>query len=248
MWRHISASVVGSSHASTNAPCQDHTQVTELADGSILLTCSDGAGSAAFSEFGSAIACLTLADELSLYTRDGGRLECIDRSTVSVWVTRIREKLEVQARALGVDLRELACTIVAAIVSSEGATFFQIGDGAIVTVAEDGPCEVVFWPDQGEYVNTTFFITTPDATERLQFERRSISVRDIAVFTDGLQTVALRYDEKKPHEPFFAPMFARLRADEDWQALADPLRGFLLSEALAKRSDDDKSLILASKI
>ena len=38
------------------------------------------------------------------------------------------------------------------------STYFQIGDGGIVVSNEEN-YDTVFWPEQGEYANTTFFIS-----------------------------------------------------------------------------------------
>lgn len=247
MWRYVGASVQGTSHQRNNTPCQDYNVVTDVNGAHLLLVCSDGAGSGSRSELGSEIACRTLVDEVTRFASLGGEIENVTRETAVEWLQAIRAKLETQAEAAGVTTRELACTIVAALIGSLSTTFIQVGDGAAVTVAPDGTYRVVFWPDQGEYANTTFFVTGPDAVERLRVEITSDPVRDVALFTDGLQNVALRYESRSAHAPFFAPMFARLRSEEEWQALGDPLKTFLGSEAVCKRTDDDCTLVLASR-
>jgi hypothetical protein len=247
MWRYVSASVQGTSHQRNNAPCQDYNAVTELNGARLLLVCSDGAGSGSKSELGSEVACRTLVDEVTRFTSLGGEIENVTRETAVEWLQAIRAKLTTQAEAAGVTTRELACTIIAALVGSQSTAFIQVGDGAAVTVAQDDTYKVVFWPEQGEYANTTFFVTGPDAVERLRVEIISDPLKDIALFTDGMQHIALHYESRSAHVPFFAPMFARLRSEEQWQALSDPLRTFLGSEAVRKRTDDDCTLILASR-
>jgi len=104
---------------------------------------------------------------------------------------------------------------------------------------------VVFWPEQGEFANTTFFVTGPDALEHLRLEVCPRRLKNVALFTDGLQHVALSYQSQTPHAPFFAPMFGRLRSEEQWQSLGDSLKTFLESNAIIKRTDDDCTLMLA---
>jgi hypothetical protein len=248
MWRYVSASVQGTSHLRNNTPCQDYSAVAELNGARLLLlVCSDGAGSSSRSELGSEVACRALIDEVTRFANLGGEIENVTRETAVEWLEAIRTKLETQAEAAGVTTRELACTVIAALIGSCSTAFIQVGDGAAVTVGPDNTYKVVFWPDQGEYANTTFFVTGPDAIERLRVEIISDPVKDVAIFTDGLQHLALRYESRSAHGPFFTPMFARLRAEEQWQALADPLKSFLGSEAVSKRTDDDCTLILASR-
>lgn len=248
MWRYVAASVQGTSHQRNNTPCQDYSAAIELGDASLLLlVCSDGAGSGSRSELGSEVACRTLIDEVTEFARLGGRIENVTRETAVEWLQSIRTKLDTQASALGLTPRELACTLIAGLIASDSAAFIQVGDGAVVTVSADNDYKVVFWPDQGEYANTTYFVTGPDAADRLRVDICSEPVKDVALFTDGLQHIALRYESKAPHGPFFAPMFAKLRAEEHWQGLRDPLIGFLGSEAVSKRTDDDCTLVLASR-
>lgn len=250
MWRHLAASVQGTSHQRAGTPCQDYNNVVEISHGNssfLLLACSDGAGSGSRSELGSEIACRTLIDEVTQFVRLGGLIENVTRETAIEWLHAIRGKLEMQATALGLTTRDLACTIVAALIADDAAVFLQVGDGSVVVVTGESDYRVVFWPDQGEYANTTFFVTGPDAFERLRIEIHPTPVRDIALFTDGLQHLALRYDSRSAHAPFFAPMFARLRSDEQWQCLSEALEAFLGSEAVSKRTDDDCTLVLASR-
>lgn len=239
--------MAGPSHVREGLPCQDHSHVADLPEWELaLLVCSDGAGSASRSEVGSEIACRTLADEVTNFAQRGGRVEDVTRETAVEWLEAVRGKLETQAAALGLEVRQLACTVVAALLGREDAVFLQVGDGAVVVAASGSP-QVVFWPDQGEYANTTFFVTGPDAVARLKLLHLKDLVTDVALFTDGLQSIALRYQSKEPHWPFFAPMFSRLRSDEDWQELNTPLQAFLQSEAVTSRTDDDCTLVLASR-
>ena len=64
--------------------------------------------------------------------------------------------------------------------------------------------------------------------------------------TDGLERLALRFDTQTPHVPFFDPFFRAIRAAKDYTGLNDALQTFLASEPVRERSDDDKTLILAS--
>jgi hypothetical protein len=107
----------------------------------------------------------------------------------------------------------------------------------------------VFWPQRGEYANTTHFLTDEDALERLHIEPFVGKVSDIALMTDGLEPLALHYASKSVHEPFFHGMFQPLLdADgaEEINHLSASLERFLSSERVGSRTDDDVSLILAT--
>ena len=70
----------------------------------------------------------------------------------------------------------------------------------------------------------------------------------LALLSDGLQMLALNYGTKAAHQPFFAPMFASLRKADDAQELLVPLKQFLDSKAVNDRTDDDKTLVLATRV
>jgi hypothetical protein len=95
----------------------------------------------------------------------------------------------------------------------------------------------------------TYFITDDDWVKHLHFAVRDAHLDDIALMTDGLQRLALRFESCSAHEPFFAPMFQALAAAPSGfaSALEPPLIAFLGSEAVNARTDDDKTLILATR-
>src|SRR5262249_38182236 len=138
------------------------------------------------------------------------------------------------------------CTLLTAVVSKDAAVFSQIGDGAIVLAEADG-YQPVFWPQMGEYASTTFFLTAPDFAERMAFRIIESTVDELSLFTDGLQSLALHYASRNAHAPFFAPLFEGLRKASEIESLEGPLHRFLTSQSVIDRTDDDKTLVLASR-
>ncbi len=158
-WRYIAASVIGSSHAEQAMPCQDSSLVHAFDDDMLLLVAADGAGSAKHSADGSQLACLTLAAEVRRHVADRGpvhelSLAQVDESVNAPVMTRLRER----AVEHDIAVRELACTLLMALVTPRMSHFAQVGDGAIV-VGRNGQFSPVTWPDIGEYANTTYFVT-----------------------------------------------------------------------------------------
>jgi hypothetical protein len=72
-------------------------------------------------------------------------------------------------------------------------------------------------------------------------------VDEVSLLTDGLQMLALCLGDKRVHSPFFLPMFRALRATDSTSALQKPFRDFLSSPRVNDRTDDDKTLILATR-
>ena len=274
-WRAVGASVAGTSHAGVGEPCADSYGVRVLparGGGSILVAvAADGAGSSERSAEGSRLACETILDEASSWASGKRRrrrrrtkttrgrlkprrkvpadLSAFRREHVVSWVEAARQRIDETAEKEGRSSRDYSCTLLGAIVSEQSALFFHLGDGAIVYRAEDGGYMPVFWPQSGEYANCTFFVTDDEATTRVQAAQKE-AVHEVALLTDGLQGLALRFESREAHDPFFEPMFARLRgeAGPEPDGLRQELEGFLDSEPVNRRTDDDKTLVLATRL
>lgn len=249
MWKTVYQSVQGTSHQQSALPCQDSclARLVEASGETVLaLACSDGAGSAAFSEIGSETACATLVDLVAAETRMLGGLGSVDHGRAGAWVKQVHRAVGVQADLREVAARQLACTLLFAVLGESGAAFGQIGDGAIVTRSGDD-YRTVFWPQSGEYVNTTNFVSDRRWENHFEFAWHDGPIDELALFSDGLQMLALDYATQRVHAPFFDPLFASLRAQPDPAALREPMRAFLDSPQLAERTDDDKTLMLATR-
>mgnify|MGYP001251447237 CR=1 FL=1 len=250
VWRYIVRSVQGDSHLADGTPCQDSNRVQVLTSslaGTLVACVADGAGSAKHSAIGSLVACNSLVESIDAYLQAHRSITEVDNRVILEWCSQARLAIEVEANAREAVLTDFATTLEVAVLTSTGSCFFQIGDGAIV-LHHHSVWGVVFWPESGEYFNTTTFITSKEFRERLQWYVTPVVFDEVALFTDGIERLALRFDSQTPHTPFFAPLFQALRSVPDWQNLGDNLEAFLRSESVRKRSDDDKTLILAARI
>src|SRR5215207_4421812 len=148
-WKHISASVVGTSHSRTGATCQDSNgcRVFTAGDGAQVLVAvaSDGAGSASRSEEGSSLACsLFLSEMQALFNEGGGDVRQVNREFLEGWLISLKREIDLRAEHEGLTARDFACTFLAAVVSEDCAIFAQIGDGAIVVPDPDEPEEYCY--------------------------------------------------------------------------------------------------------
>jgi hypothetical protein len=249
-WRFASASVIGTSHLKQATPvCQDFSYCDSDKAGEVLLAvAADGAGSCLRSSDGAKAACETVRDFFSDFLSGMRPLTEITQETAVQCVLACKARLTELATMEARTPREFACTLLTAILGPTSSAFFQIGDGAIVVDGMDcDPFNWIFWPDRGEYENTTVFVTQEEALDHLQFERIERPIRKIAVFTDGIQRLALDLRGHIPHAPFFTALFSRLSACSAGPAeqVTHDLRDFLGSERVNNRTDDDKSLIIA---
>jgi hypothetical protein len=251
-WRYASASVIGTSHLKQNEPvCQDFSRcgADEKSDREVLLAiAADGAGSAKHSAEGAKVVCEYVAEFFSSFAAGTKPVNTITRETATECISRCQERLTELATARGATSREFACTLLCAIVDQGSCAFFQVGDGAIVVDGVDcDPFNWIFWPDRGEYENTTTFVTQDEAFSHLQFEMIERQIRKLALFTDGIQRLALDLRNHVPYAPFFSALFSSLANCEPGysERFAENLRNFLGSERVNSRTDDDKTLILA---
>ncbi len=253
-WRYAAASVIGTSHLKLGTCCQDanECQLLSLHDGDevFVAVLSDGAGSAQHSEEGSSLTCSVLMGHIIDYIAGGNTVAQITRDVASLWLSNIQGQLAENARNTGWNIRDYACTVIAAVIGLSAAAFLQIGDGAVVVSEEVDAYGHVFWPDRGEYENTTYFVTQDSALEHLQFESVDRQIQEAAVFTDGIQRLALDYKAEMPHQPFFQSVFSPLRLASIGRQdkLCDSLGQFLGSERVNGRTDDDKTLVIASRL
>jgi hypothetical protein len=251
MWKVLCHSEIGTSHLQTASPCQDSSQV-EVVDtplGEVLIfVCSDGAGSASHSQYGSEIACeqfLSLAKDFCFNRLNGlSELSVFD---AKLWIDSIRNSLKEKAVESELSIRQFACTLLAGIISESESAFFQIGDGAI-TFADNGEFKAAFWPQSGEYINTTNFITELESSSKLEFGQFG-RVNSLAVFSDGLERLMLKFDTRSVHEPALRPMLSMLKnaSTDELPQLQIGLAAFLASDTVNRRTDDDKTLILATR-
>jgi hypothetical protein len=238
MWNLVFGSVQGTSHVASGKPCQDYCVGTVVGT-TIVATCADGAGSAELSHLGSKAAVERFMEVVTLDSTP-------TREMIESWVDAARDRVLEEATSNEATPRQLACTFLVALVSDGWAAFAQIGDGVIVF---DGPqgYELAFWPDNGEYANTTRFLTEDDYRANLRIDIVERSITELAVLTDGLQMLALDFSQAKVHAPFFAPLFKTLRECPDAEKLKISLSEFMNSKRVNDRTDDDKTLLLATR-
>lgn len=254
-WAYAFASVTGTAHARLGLPCQDacRCQVVRAADGDdvLIAVVSDGAGSASRAEVGSQLACAQWLDRTtSLLARPGGH-RLFSRDWAYNWLEQFQREVQLRADEENLSPRDFACTILGAVIGPDYTVFVQVGDGCIVVSPRDEPNEYcwIFWPQQGEYENTTIFTTDPRALQCFYFEFDSRYVDEVALFTDGLQRLALNIASQTVHGPFFRPMFEALAGEGNGylEQRSRQLAAFLDSQQVNDRVDDDKTIVLATR-
>ncbi len=191
-----------------------------------------------------------MTDLIANYLETGAEIAGLEREVALNWLAQIQSKLSGIAAEAETSVKEFACTLLIAIVGTESAAFIQVGDGAMVVREEgDDGWSYVFWPQHGEYINSTNFVTSPDAAAAMEFACVNRKVVSISSFSDGIESLVLNYATKTVHDPFFNAMIGPVRevATEGLDhGLSESLARYLGSDRICERTDDDKSLVIAT--
>ena len=252
IWKAIGQSATGTSHTATVKPCEDslHFRIYDSADGEqILIVCaSDGAGSASHGGWAANYA-TTLCTKL-LQSHAASSLP-LEEGDVYAIVEQIYDGLKNEAENNEIELAEYSCTLLGCYLTTNRSVFFQIGDGAIIRDDGNGYYIPVWWPQNGEYLNSTAFIIDSPGLGNLNIMVIEEPINELAIFTDGLQMLALNMESVNVHQPFFTGLFKYLRiADEPGKinVLDRKLAEYLDGKAINDRTDDDKTLFLATRL
>jgi Protein phosphatase 2C len=252
-WTWAAARSTGTSHIKLGKPCDDYAACLELNTSprpALIVVAADGAGSACHSSSGSRIAARSFVRSAARHLHEGKSVEQITKDLVTEWLDDIRDRIAAVAQRIEAVPRDFASTLVGAVVDHHAAAVIHVGDGACVYRTRGDPAwKAATWPAQGEYAATTFFVTD-DPQPSINFSAIAEPVHELAVFSDGIERLALDFAAKTPFAPFFDKMFAPLNATTPGRdrQLSKALRSFLDSPTVCDRTDDDKTVILAKLI
>jgi len=158
-----------------------------------------------------------------------------------------REAIEAEATVRDVSVQDLATTLILLVATPELVAGAQVGDGAIVVGDGQGDMIALTTPQHGEHINETIFLTSSDALDTVQVRVRRTTSAQIAMFSDGLEMLSLEMPAGTPHRPFFLPLFRFATEMADEKEATQQLESFLTSSRMTDRSDDDLTLLLATR-
>ena len=242
MWHTQTAAVTGSGHRSKQLPCQDKTWCLE-ANGVTAIALADGAGSAALSQEGAEIAvrmiCRTLCERFDeLYAA---------KSPVEMRVLAlqgIRERIRSHAMAREASVSSFACTLLAVAVRGNDYLLIHVGDG-VIGYQKNGRVLVASGPQNGEYANTTSFVTSRDVYRTAHVLRGvQPELEGFLLMSDGCE--AALYQKQRAS---IAPLAKRLfqRAELLDQHAAEALLQEVLERFIALHTRDDCSLAVMAR-
>lgn len=242
MWKTAHLSVRGSAHHINGLPCQDDCEVVpdDPLEGPVIAALSDGAGSAPYSDIGARfVVNTTLEFACEALLHQGA----IDAASL---VTVLQSGLAALAQTQNASPHDYAATLLLAVVHPEKTFLLQIGDGCWIA-SRGGIWGCLTWPEQGEFVGQTTFVTSKNAADATQIIRLYHPVDHLIGMTDGLERLALDMQGQRPHPGFFAPLVNALASSTDPWIFTEQLQAFLESDRVCDRTDDDKTLVIISQ-
>lgn len=252
-WRYAKAAVSGTRYAVEGRICQDYAAARLIGTvrGNVFGACiCDGAGSSPESATGARVAAEAFLDAVGNHLRESAGP--ITESDMRQFLSYASLALTLRAYSDDRPVRDYATTLIGVVVGDAWTGFVQVGDGAIVVPSSAGRWELVFEPQRGVYANETFFITDEAARLGAHVSVRGYTVSELSLFSDGLERLLIREAAGSPvAEDFFKEMMCPVRSSQgigNDPDLARALSAYLSSEAINARTDDDKSLILASRL
>lgn len=242
MWITQRAEQVGRSHRATEKPCQDKTS-SLCCNGVTSMALADGAGSADLSHEGAACAaeaaCEVLCRRFEELSTAASPLEmrlCV--------LQAVSERITQRAKELHVSTSELACTLLAVAVQGDRYLLFHVGDG-VIAYRKKGKLLVASGPENGEFSNTTVFVTSKNALLKSRVMRGKQPALDgFVLMSDGCETALYRKKNKR-----LAPILNRLfqRAELLDQTVSEQMLKSVLRNVISRRTVDDCSLAVMVK-
>ena len=195
MWKFAQSSVQGRGHVKNNTPCQDKTfTISQNNVYSIVL--ADGAGSASLSHIGAE----GVTKKMGFYLCENfDRLYNLEDANVArdLLMKTIDVELVELAQNNQCEKKDLASTLLAVAVKDEHYIILHIGDG-IIGFFDGESIEVASMPENGEFVNSTFFTTSHNAKEHLRLSKGILkNIVGFIMFSDGPEPFLYRHKEKK---------------------------------------------------
>ena len=173
----IATTQVGSTHQKHNTPCQDAVKVYN-SENFTIIALSDGAGSKSFALESAEL----VTTETINYFRDFLPIRSIEAFESSLFVDYIQHCFY----SRGYTTENAGATLIFAVIVGNQYLIGHIGDGVAI-IENSGEFSVVSYPENGEYINETFFFPSENPHQHF---RTTCGILDdnsaILVTSDGI--------------------------------------------------------------
>lgn len=242
MWNTLMAACTGRGHRLRQQPGQDRTaRRTEYGVTAIAL--ADGAGSAPLSHLGAECAVQTAC---RLLCRDFEVLYASPTpQAMRQWIVeQVQEAIAEKAALYRAEPSELACTLLAVAVCGDRYLLFHVGDG-VIAYQKAGKLLVASRPCNGEFTNTTVFVTSRSAAQTARvLKGTQAALEGFVLMSDGCEQ-ALYHKRTASVAPLLGHV---LQWSELLQTpISEDMLHTVLEQHIAARTTDDCSLAVMSR-
>jgi hypothetical protein len=240
------ASVVGTSHITTDTPCHDsHAYRVLPANLGIIACVSDGMGSAKAAEIGSQTASSFIVDylEKSLDPKMDDEEIIL---TIKEGYVQTYDQLLMTASQHELHIKDLNATLLVFVSLGTRQFYGQVGDCSMIG-KKDENYQVIAKQQRGEYANATFSICDETSIEQGIYDKIDNFYPEVALMSDGIESISISTKDKVVSKLFYDPFFKAFTHENYHQKdIEAALIRFLNSERISKKTDDDKTLLFIS--
>ncbi len=242
MWHTQQIEVTGKGHILNSIPCQDKTY-TLCENGVTAIALADGAGSQPLSHYGAMCAtktiCRVLCDKFDVFSTVSSPFDMKQDIILAV-----QNEIKQKAYELKSNIKALSCTLLAVAVKGDKYLIFHIGDG-VIGFQKEGKILVASKPENGEFANTTNFITSKNAILNAKVMRGTQSkLEGFILISDGCENT-LYEKQKEKLSPILKVLLERtemLKSEQSQKMLNE-----IMSEYISANTYDDCSIVLMSR-
>ena len=183
MWKMINYEICGRGHKRNNIPCQDKSKVINR-ENTYVIALADGAGSASHSHFGAA----AVVDSISKFLLE--KFDDIISNNNGAKVKEeilfvVRKELENIAEEHRCRIEDLASTMLVVVVKDDNFLIIHVGDG-VIGLIKDNEVKVASKPENGEFSNSTIFITAENAINYMKiYKGKTDKINGFIIMSDG---------------------------------------------------------------
>lgn len=242
-WNLIHACAQGRGHLRDGTPCQDATAACQSTDGRITaLALSDGAGSCPLSHHGAQAVTQAVTELLCEHFAEF--YACPDANAVRQTIlTHLQNTLAQTAEQHHCTPDALACTLLFAASCEDRFLIGHIGDG-VIGCMENGTVRVLSRPMNGEFLNTTCFVTSPHALRHFRlFKAEKPSLGGLFLMSDGSEQAL--YQRSSGTLSAAVQDLARLCVAFPPEQLQPQLQALLQNDITAATTDDCSLALMA---
>ena len=274
-WSSATARCQGASHKLIGVPCQDRVCARVYPNGTHAIALADGAGSAALSHYGASLVvdqaidfvsshfdrvfttnetAATTAHLTTLFLRE--RLQALAATGIPLTAEE-REKLEAPSTQeqplVPCRMKDLASTLLLVAVKDNRFIALHLGDGVVgaevKTGRRPGRTRLLSAPNNGEFSNETYFVTSDDAEKQMRVYRGLTSfgpqaITGFILMSDGPENT-LYHKATRSMAPACSKLLRSCRALHESEM--SPRLQETLENVIARKTSDDCSLALLAR-